>query len=63
MCLVWPIGREIDVGHIVYVPPRNGPTLWEIGQPDRTAAEFYIPDPDPTLFTKLYLNYSNPQDR
>ncbi|KAL9820245.1 putative rhamnogalacturonan endolyase [Arabidopsis thaliana] len=56
-------GREIDVGHIVYVPPRNGPTLWEIGQPDRTAAEFYIPDPDPTLFTKLYLNYSNPQDR
>ncbi|KAG7544659.1 Galactose mutarotase-like domain superfamily [Arabidopsis suecica] len=56
-------GRVIDVGSIVYEPPRNGPTLWEIGEPDRTAAEFYIPDPDPTLLTKLYLNSSNPQDR
>lgn len=58
------IGREINVGPIVYEPPRDGPTLWEIGEPDRTAAEFYIPDPDPTLMTELYLNNSNsPQDR
>ncbi|KAF8085192.1 hypothetical protein N665_0676s0006 [Sinapis alba] len=57
-------GREIDVGAIVYEPPRIGSTLWEIGKPDRTAAEFYIPDPDPTLSTKLYLNNSyHPQDR
>ncbi|XP_018459993.2 uncharacterized protein LOC108830922 [Raphanus sativus] len=57
-------GREIDVGAIVYEPPRIGATLWEIGKPDRTAAEFYIPDPDPTLSTKLYLNNSyHPQDR
>ncbi|CAH2076128.1 unnamed protein product [Thlaspi arvense] len=57
-------GGEINVGRIVYEPPRSGTTLWEIGVPDRTAAEFYIPDPDPTLLTKLDLNYSNaPQDR
>ncbi|CAN8328439.1 unnamed protein product [Cochlearia groenlandica] len=55
-------GVEINVGPIVYQPPRNGTTLWEIGVPDRTAAEFYVPDPDPTLFTKLYLNYSNPPE-
>ncbi|KAG2291163.1 hypothetical protein Bca4012_007113 [Brassica carinata] len=57
-------GKEINVGPIVYEPPRNGPTLWEIGVPDRTAAEFNIPDPDPTLLTKLYLSNANPsQDR
>lgn len=39
-----------------YDPPRRGPTLWEIGVPDRTAAEFYIPDPEPTLKNRLYNN-------
>lgn len=39
---------------LVHSPPRNGPTLWEIGIPDRTAAEFYVPDPYPTLMNKLY---------
>ncbi|CAH8382225.1 unnamed protein product [Eruca vesicaria subsp. sativa] len=57
-------GKEINVGPIVYKPPRNGPTLWEIGVPDRTAAEFNIPDPDTTLLTKLRLNNANSfQDR
>ncbi|VVB09845.1 unnamed protein product [Arabis nemorensis] len=57
-------GREINVGSITYEPPRSGSTLWEIGEPDRTAAEFFIPDQDPTLLTKLSLNDSNlPQDR
>ncbi|XP_019089385.1 PREDICTED: uncharacterized protein LOC104729366 [Camelina sativa] len=56
-------GEEINVGSIVYEPPRNGSTLWEIGEPDRTAAEFYIPDADPTLLTKLNLNNANRQDR
>ncbi|KAG6702606.1 hypothetical protein I3842_07G043700 [Carya illinoinensis] len=49
-------GSEVKLGLIVYRPPRNGPTLWEIGIPDRTAAEFYIPDPKPTLTNKLYNN-------
>lgn len=39
---------------LVYSPPRNGPTLWEIGIPDRLASEFYVPDPYPTLMNKLY---------
>ncbi|KAL9229575.1 hypothetical protein vseg_005026 [Gypsophila vaccaria] len=48
-------GTQIQVGDVVYMPPRNGPTLWEIGFPDRTAAEFFIPDPNPKLINRLYL--------
>lgn len=50
-------GSKIELDVIVYEPPRNGPTLWEIGIPDRTAAEFYIPDPYPTLMNQLYSNH------
>ncbi|KAL7143867.1 hypothetical protein ABFS83_08G220400 [Erythranthe nasuta] len=49
-------GNEIHIGEIIYGPPRNGPTLWEIGIPDRTASEFFIPDPAPGLMNKLYIN-------
>ncbi|KAJ8772906.1 hypothetical protein K2173_028083 [Erythroxylum novogranatense] len=35
----------------------NGPTIWEIGIADRTAAEFYIPDPNPNYINKLYLDF------
>ncbi|GAB2247482.1 hypothetical protein Droror1_Dr00007364 [Drosera rotundifolia] len=47
-------GCDIDVGDLVYEPPRNGSTLWEIGVPDRSAAEFYT-DPDPKYINKLYV--------
>ncbi|KAM3682555.1 hypothetical protein ACJW31_12G080500 [Castanea mollissima] len=50
-------GCDIDLGYLVFEPPRDGPTLWEIGTPDRTAAEFYIPDPDPKYINKLYINH------
>ncbi|KAG8377399.1 hypothetical protein BUALT_Bualt08G0029000 [Buddleja alternifolia] len=50
-------GCEIEMGDIVYEPPRDGPTLWEIGIPDRSAAEFYVPDPDPKYVNKLYVNH------
>ncbi|XP_050266718.1 probable rhamnogalacturonate lyase B [Quercus robur] len=50
-------GLSIDVGNLVYEPPRDGPTLWEIGIPDRTAAEFYVPDPNPLYINKLYVNH------
>lgn len=43
------------MGDLVYEPPRDGPTLWEIGIPDRSAAEFYIPDP--SYINKLYVNH------
>ena len=42
------------MGVLVYNPPRSGPTIWDIGIPDRTAAEFYIPDPVPQLKNALY---------
>ncbi|KAL5556619.1 hypothetical protein UlMin_038855 [Ulmus minor] len=51
-------GSEIDLDALIYDPPRNGPTLWEIGIPDRTASEFYVPDPNPTLVNRLYTNHS-----
>ncbi|KAL1569705.1 rhamnogalacturonan endolyase [Salvia divinorum] len=38
---------SVTVETLVFDPPRNGPTLWEIGIPDRSAAEFFIPDPNP----------------
>ncbi|KAL9245597.1 hypothetical protein vseg_019228 [Gypsophila vaccaria] len=49
-------GKQLNVDDLVYTPPRNGPTLWEIGIPDRTAAEFYVPDPLKTLTNRLYVH-------
>ncbi|KAG6400828.1 hypothetical protein SASPL_137672 [Salvia splendens] len=51
-------GKQVAVGEAVYSAPRNGPTLWEIGIPDRTAAEFYVPDPNPNLVNKLFVNHA-----
>lgn len=48
-------GRAIGVGDLVFEPPRSGPTVWEIGVPDRTAAEFYVPDPDPRYVNRLFV--------
>ncbi|KAI4389482.1 hypothetical protein MLD38_001704 [Melastoma candidum] len=50
-------GSDVDIGDLVYKPPRDGPTLWEIGIPDRSAAEFYVPDPNPKYINKLYLDH------
>ncbi|XP_051124615.1 uncharacterized protein LOC127246974 [Andrographis paniculata] len=50
-------GSQIDIGNLVFEPPRDGPTLWEIGIPDRTAAEFYAPDPDPKYVNRLFINH------
>ncbi|KAJ1264540.1 hypothetical protein BS78_08G008900 [Paspalum vaginatum] len=49
-------GGAVDLGDLVFQPPRSGPTLWEIGVPDRTAAEFFVPDVDPRYANKLFLN-------
>eukprot|EP00897_Mesotaenium_endlicherianum_P007658 jgi/Mesen1/6920/ME000356S06115 len=37
-------GDDINLHTVVYQVPRAGPTLWDIGVPDRSAGEFYIPD-------------------
>ncbi|KAK7372932.1 hypothetical protein VNO80_06323 [Phaseolus coccineus] len=50
-------GCKIDVGEVIYEAPRDGPTLWEIGIPDRSAAEFYVPDPNPNFINKLYVHH------
>lgn len=47
-------GGKVELGILRYGPPRQGPTLWEIGIPDRTAAEFYVPNPYATLLNSLY---------
>ncbi|KAG5529659.1 hypothetical protein RHGRI_030141 [Rhododendron griersonianum] len=52
-------GGEIRVGNLVYYPPRVGPTLWEIGVPDRTAAEFFVPDPDSKRVNNLYTDHAD----
>ncbi|GAB2292196.1 hypothetical protein Dimus_026447 [Dionaea muscipula] len=31
--------------------------MWEIGIPDRTAAEFYVPDPNPEYINPLYIDH------
>ncbi|KAF5191988.1 Rhamnogalacturonate lyase [Thalictrum thalictroides] len=53
-------GCVIDVGDLVYEPPRNGPTFWEIGIADRSSAEFFIPEPDPNYINKLYEYLNQP---
>ncbi|KAL3619596.1 hypothetical protein CASFOL_034508 [Castilleja foliolosa] len=52
-----PGGYNIDMGTLVYEPPRDGPTLWEIGVPDRSAREFFVPDPNPKYINKLYVDH------
>ncbi|KAI4383465.1 hypothetical protein MLD38_009299 [Melastoma candidum] len=49
-------GSDINMGTLLFNPPRQGPTLWEIGIPDRSAAEFYVPDPNPSLINEVLLN-------
>ncbi|CAI0464072.1 unnamed protein product [Linum tenue] len=55
-------GRSIEVGDLVFEPPRNASTLWEIGVPDRTAGEFFIPDANPNYINKLYIHQEKKGD-
>ncbi|WCJ32019.1 Rhamnogalacturonate lyase family protein [Euphorbia peplus] len=47
---------QVKLGVITYRPPRNGPTLWEIGIPDRSAGEFFVPHPIPAHENSLYVD-------
>ncbi|GAB4847199.1 hypothetical protein Ancab_026209 [Ancistrocladus abbreviatus] len=49
-------GCHISLGNLIFKPSRNGPTLWQIGIPDRTAAEFYVPKPDPKYENTVFSN-------
>ncbi|XP_057726287.1 probable rhamnogalacturonate lyase B isoform X2 [Arachis stenosperma] len=50
-------GCDKNLSDIIFEPPRDGPTLWEIGIPDRSAAEFYVPGPNPNYINKLYIDH------
>lgn len=41
---------------MTFVPLRDGPTVWEIGFPDRTATGYFVPDVNPMYVNKLFLN-------
>ncbi|KAL6338972.1 hypothetical protein AAG906_024123 [Vitis piasezkii] len=47
-------GSVTKLPPLVFKPPRDGPTLWEIGIPNRHAAEFYVPNVTKNINT-LYL--------
>ncbi|BBN02207.1 rhamnogalacturonan endolyase [Marchantia polymorpha subsp. ruderalis] len=47
-------GDDIQLGALNYEPPRYGPTVWEIGVPDRHSMG-YIPDPDPKYVNQLFV--------
>ncbi|KAI3899344.1 hypothetical protein MKW92_003790 [Papaver armeniacum] len=49
-------GCNQNLGKLVYEPPRDGPTLWEIGFADRSAAEFHVPEPNKNYVNKLYVH-------
>lgn len=49
-------GSHTHLGILTYSPLRDGPTLWEIGYPDRTANSFYVPDVNPMYVNKLFLH-------
>ncbi|CAN8328463.1 unnamed protein product [Cochlearia groenlandica] len=50
---------KVSLGRVVFTPPRNGPTLWEIGVPDRTAREYFVPEPYKNTMNPLYLNHTD----
>lgn len=50
-------GTNTDLENLIFKPPRDGPTLWEIGIADRSAYEFYIPDPNPDYINPLYVDH------
>lgn len=37
----------LDLGIVEFRPIRQGPTVWEIGFPDRNSAEFFVPEMNP----------------
>ncbi|CAN1356159.1 Rhamnogalacturonate lyase [Linum perenne] len=49
-------GSDIQLGDLVYIPPRDGPTVWEIGFPDRTASGYYVPEVNPKYANRVFLN-------
>ncbi|KAL0449520.1 UNVERIFIED_CONTAM: hypothetical protein Slati_1508400 [Sesamum latifolium] len=47
-------GTNVRARNVIFKAPRKGATLWEIGIPDRSAAEFFIPEPSPKFKIHKY---------
>lgn len=56
MFVPFQTGHTINFADLVFEPPRSGLTLWEMGVPERSAVEFFVPDPDAKYLNKLFLN-------
>ncbi|KAL5779943.1 hypothetical protein ACOSQ2_010680 [Xanthoceras sorbifolium] len=56
-------GAVTKIGQLVYKPPRDGPTWREIGISDRSAAEYYVPNPNPMYINRLFVNHSTDRFR
>ena len=51
-------GSSIDLDELlIFEAPRDGKTVWEIGIPNRSASEFFVPDPDPKYVNRLFLDH------
>ncbi|KAI5079956.1 hypothetical protein GOP47_0005435 [Adiantum capillus-veneris] len=50
-------GLVVNLGDITFEPPRHGKTVWEIGIPDRTAAEFFVPETNRKYVNRLFVNH------
>ncbi|KAH7315898.1 hypothetical protein KP509_21G070000 [Ceratopteris richardii] len=50
-------GVMVNLGDLIFEPPRQGSTIWEIGVPDRTAAGFFVPEPNPRYVNRLFCNH------
>lgn len=49
-------GDDLQLGGLTFEAPRYGPTVWEIGYPDRIGSG-YIPDPNPLYPNRLFVNF------
>ncbi|CAI9092594.1 OLC1v1027878C1 [Oldenlandia corymbosa var. corymbosa] len=49
-------GSEVQLENLIFSPLREGPTIWQIGFPDRTSIEYNVPKVNPKYVNKLFLN-------
>ena len=51
-------GQSLNLGTVTWTPLRLGPTVWEIGTPDRSSEEFYNGEHDVTPYSGVLPPYT-----
>lgn len=51
-------GQSLNLGALAWTPPRLGPTVWEIGTPDRNSNEFHNGEHDVTPYSGVLPPYA-----